>query len=180
MDKINIKYILSTVAVILFVAFVLFFYQSAPSSSPQINQGAVIPGQNNQDDNGSVINALPPDFDQAEETRKFLLATADRFSGKIASTSESGFAIVGQIVDLSKLKTVDYSKSAPLPSTEKNFQVTVNSSTRFVNGKRSDIKTGIMVTVSADRLIYEADKVTASQIFIHPPDNAQPAELLNP
>jgi len=101
------------------------------------------------------------DLNYAEEASKHLSGQVS-FTAIITELRENSFDAKAILVDLEKLKTVDFSKHSQLPNLEKNITITINDNTNILS--REILKIGNRVNIFADRSPYEYSDVTAVSI----------------
>jgi len=103
-------------------------------------------------------------FDQASETEKSIVNNTNKITGTIINISDISFIIKSSVIDISKLKDLDYSKSVTLQNIDKIYTVKFNNETKFVNINKEILKKWQIIDVTSKELVYKTDKLNAVEI----------------
>jgi hypothetical protein len=89
-------------------------------------------------------------------------------TGEIKEIADNYLMVEAEIIDLSKLADVDFSKSnVQLPRINKTFKVMIDEKTELPVKKLSDLKMfGRKAIIETNELIYKVDEFTATKILI--------------
>jgi len=98
------------------------------------------------------------------ETKK-QVTEVDRIYGKITSLRGNTFVVHASVADVKKIGIIDFSKSFVVPQVDKDYTVTIASTTQFLNGANKDLKTGAIVLVWGSDLLH-TNSFTADRLFI--------------
>jgi len=104
-------------------------------------------------------------FNQAVETENELVNNTKNITWIIKSFSGNYFEVESSVVDISKLKDLDYTSSVYLPNIKKNYIVNINKSTQFINIKKEDLKIWTIIDIESNNQIYKLNNFTAVRII---------------
>jgi len=119
---------------------------------------------NKSNEKGIKIDIKKEIFNQAKETENELVKNTKNITWIIKSFSGNYFEIESSIIDVSKLKNLDYTSSVSLPNIKKTFKVNINNNTKFINIKKNDLKIWGIIDVESNDTIYKTDNINAIRI----------------
>lgn len=107
----------------------------------------------------ATTDALQQPPDQAASIKKDL-RMEKAVTGKIVSIEPDSIVVDSEIIDISKLSSLDYNKSVRLPTINKKVTIAITASTQQV----PDLGIGDVVTITTNEPVYGGADLTAVSI----------------